>query len=82
MTFAVRSGQFSQIRIVPISSALVKGTTTLAMVRLLDRLGNATSPSVHTLKLDITGGYIVDLNGDKKTTMSMDIIESEIPVLI
>ncbi len=54
-TFAVQSGVLSQVRIVPISSALVKGATTVAMVRLLDRLGNPTSPNLHTLKLDITG---------------------------
>lgn len=54
-TFAVQSGIFSQIRIVPISSALVKGTKTLAMVRLLDRLGNPISPNVHSLKLDTSG---------------------------
>ena len=30
----------------------------------------------------ITGGYLVDGNGEKRTTMSMDIMESQIPVII
>ena len=54
MTFAVRSGSLSQIRIVPISSVLVRGARTLAMVRLLDRLGNPISPDLHSLQLDIS----------------------------
>jgi len=48
----------------------------------LDRLGNPASPDVHNLKIDITGGYLVDGNGEKRTTMSMDIMESQIPVII
>ncbi len=82
LTFLVQSGILSQVRIVPISSALVKGTSTLAMVRLLDRLGNPVSANLHTLKLDITGGYMVDASGDKKSSMSMDIIESQVPIVI
>lgn len=82
ITFVVQSGVLSQVRIVPISSALVRGASTIAMVRLLDRLGNPISPNVHTLKLDITDGYIIDPSGAKKTGINMDIIESQIPILI
>ncbi|MBC7503535.1 VCBS repeat-containing protein [Candidatus Gracilibacteria bacterium] len=82
LTFGVISGSLSQIRVTPVSSALVRGTSTLAMIRLLDRLSNPTSPDLHTLRLDISGGYLVDANGDKKTSMSMDIMESQIPVIL
>lgn len=81
-TFAVEAGTLSQVRIVPISSALVRGTRTLANIRLLDRLGNPISPDVHSLKVDITGGYLVDANGEKRTTMKMDIMEGQIPIVI
>ncbi len=82
ITFAVQSWILSQIRVIPISSALVRWTKTLAMIRLLDRLGNPTSPEVHSLKLDIAGWYIVDSNGEKKTNMNIDIMESQIPIIL
>lgn len=61
---------------------MVRGTRTLANIRLLDRLGNPISPDVHSLKVDITGGYLVDANGEKRTTMKMDIMEGQIPIVI
>jgi hypothetical protein len=82
INFVVHSGILSQIRIVPISSALIKWASTIAMVRLLDRLGNPISSNIHTLALDVTGGYIIDPSGTKKTNINMDIIESQIPILI
>ncbi len=82
LTFVVRSWVLSQVRIVPISSALIRGNTTLATVRLLDRLGNFISPTLHDLSLNITGGYIVDPTGVKKTNIRMDVIESQIPIII
>ena len=60
MTFAVRSGAFSQVRMTPVSSALVRGATTLVMLRLLDRLGNPISPDLHAIKISVSGGYLVD----------------------
>ena len=53
-TFAVESGRLSQLRVTPISSALVRGSETLAMVRLLDRLGNQTTPDLHTLQIGVS----------------------------
>ncbi len=82
LTFSVTSGSFSQIRVTPISSALVRGTRTIAMVRLLDRLGNPISPDLHALRLDVSGGYMIDANGERKTSMNMDIMESQIPVIL
>lgn len=82
ITFAVQSWILSQIRIVPVSSALVRWTKTLAMVRLTDRLGNLTSPEVHSLNLDVTGWHIVDSNGEKKSNMILDIMESQIPIVL
>ncbi len=81
-TFAVESGGVSQVRITPVSSALVRGAHTLAMIRLLDRLGNPITPDLHSLKVEVSGGYIVDSSGEKRTSMSMDIMESQVPLLL
>lgn len=78
----MRSGVFSQVRIVPLSSALIRGNTTLATIRLLDRLSNPISPALHSLDIKVSGGYIVDINGDKKTGIQMDSIEAQMPILI
>ena len=45
------------------------------MVRLQDRLGNPIAADIHTLNLEISGGYIQDITGEKKTSMMMDIME-------
>lgn len=82
MTFAVKSGTLSQIRIVPISSVLVSGSRTLAMIRLLDRLNNPITPDLHSLTLRVTGGYILDSTGVKKTNMTLDVMESQIPIIV
>lgn len=82
MTFAVRSGDLAQIRIVPISSVLVSGSRTLAMIRLLDRLSNPISPTLHSLSIDITGGYMIDSTGERRTKMTLDIMEAQIPMII
>lgn len=82
MTFAVQSGVLSQIRIVPISSVLVRGSRTLATVRLLDRLGNQITPALHSLQLDVSGGYIVDTTGERRTSMTLDIMEAQIPIVV
>lgn len=55
LTFAVQSGKLSRIIIEPISSVLVKGNSTLAVIKLQDRLSNPVSPDLYSLKLDIVG---------------------------
>lgn len=67
---------------VPVSTILVRGNRTLANIRLLDRLNNPIYPDIHSLKLDIVGGYFVDANGDKKDTMTMDIMTAQIPIIV
>lgn len=47
---------------VPISTILVRGNRTLANIQLLDALDNPIYPDIHSLKLDIVGGYFVDAN--------------------
>jgi hypothetical protein len=82
MTFAVVSGPLSQLRIVPISSALVRGSRTLAMISLLDRIANPISPDLHTLRIDITGGYTVDAQGTRQTSLTLDVMDAQVPLLI
>lgn len=55
MTFSVESGRFSQLRVTPISSALIRGNKTMAMIKLMDRLGNPISPDLHTVRVDVEG---------------------------
>jgi hypothetical protein len=52
------------------------------MVRILDRLGNAITPALHSLDIEVTGGYIVDSVGLKKTKMTLDVMESQVPLII
>lgn len=52
------------------------------MVRFLDRLGNAITPELHSLDIEVTGGYIVDAVGLKKTKMTIDVMESQVPIII
>lgn len=52
------------------------------MIRLLDRLGNPISPDLHSVKISVAGGYIVDSNGEKKSSIIQDLMESQIPVVV
>ncbi len=45
------------------------------MVRLQDRLGNPIAADIHSLDLEISGGYFQDSTGTKKTSLSMDVME-------
>lgn len=55
MTFSVESGKFSQLKIIPVSTALIRGNKTMAMIKLMDRLGNPISPDLHTVRVDVDG---------------------------
>ena len=81
-TFRVTAGSAKQIRITPISSVILPGSPTLAMVQILDRLGNPISPDLHTMRARVTGGYIIDATGTRRTDMQLDIAESQIPFMI
>ncbi len=52
------------------------------MVRLLDRLSNPITPDLHSLRLDVTGGYIRGTDGSKRTNMTLDVMESQVPIVI
>ncbi len=76
-TLAVRSGPFDSITILPVSSAILHGTSTFGFVRLTDRLGNLLSPEFHTMRIETTGGYMLDTDGSQKTVIERDTMESE-----
>jgi hypothetical protein len=52
------------------------------MIHLLDRITNPISPDLHTLRVDITGGYAIDAQGARQTSMTLDVMDSQIPLLI
>ncbi len=76
-TLAVRSGPFDSITIQPVSSAILHGTSTFGFIRLTDRLGNLLSPEFHTMRIETTGGYMLDADGSQKTVIERDMMESE-----
>ncbi len=50
-TLAVRAGDLSKIVLSPISTMIRKGSNTLAIVRLQDRLGNQISPDLNRITI-------------------------------
>lgn len=82
MTFVVRAGALTQTRINTASSVLVAGASTIATIRLLDRLGQPISPDLHKMEINVTGGYIIDIDGNQKNSMTLDIMEPQIPITI
>lgn len=51
-------------------------------LRLRDALGNPITPDLHSIDVTASGGYFVLDKGEKKTSMHIDAIESEIPLLV
>lgn len=51
-------------------------------LRLRDALGNPISPDLHSIDLVAEGGYFILASGEKKTTLHIDAIESEIPLTL
>lgn len=82
VTLAIRSGPLTSVTLTPISSMIVKGADTLAMIELKDALGNLISPELHSVDITIDGGYLVDSTGQRRTTMHIDAMEPQIPVLV
>lgn len=66
----------------PLSTALIRGNTGIATVRLLDRLGSPIAANLHTVKIEAQGGYLVDASGKKVKQMTMDIMEPAFPIAI
>lgn len=62
----------------PVSSALLKGSNTVVTLRLRDALGNPVSPDLYGVDVMIEGGYFILEDGEKKTNMHIDAIESEL----
>ena len=66
----------------PISSALLKGSNTLVTLRLRDLFGNPVSADLHSIDLTAESGYFIMQNGEKKNTVHIDAIETEIPLTV
>ena len=72
LTFSVVSGKFSQISLAPVSTMIVKDSTTLVTLSLQDQLGNAVTPDLYSVELSVEW---CDLNaaGDAVQKLSLDI---------
>ena len=78
----MNAGSIAMASFSPVSSALLRGSNTVVTLRLRDALGNPVSPDLYSIDLTAVGGYFILENGEKKTTMHIDAIESEIPLTI
>ncbi len=81
-TLATRAGNLSKIVLNPVSTMLKVGSTTLMMISLEDSKDYPISPDLHTLTVEVSGGYIRDASGQKKTTMTFDTLESNLSFVI
>jgi hypothetical protein len=52
------------------------------MISLLDRIANPISPDLHTLRISVTGGYLVDTQGIRQTSLTLDVMDSQVPLMI
>lgn len=77
-TIAVNAGPIAMASFSPVSSALLKGSNTVVTLRLRDALGNPVSPDLYGVDVMIEGGYFILEDGEKKTNMHIDAIESEL----
>ena len=76
-TLAVRSGPVARMEFTPISSTLAKGANSLWVLRLLDQKWNPISPSLLNLKVTAIWWYLLDISGNKKSSLTFDSIDSE-----
>jgi hypothetical protein len=58
------------------------GSDTLVTLRMRDALGNPVAPDLHSIDVTAVGGYFILEGGEKKTSMHIDAIESEIPLTV
>lgn len=81
-TFSVESGKVAKITANPISSMIRAGANTLMMITLQDAQWNPTSPDLEQITVQVSGGYIADSLGEKKTEMTIDTLENSLSLLI
>jgi hypothetical protein len=81
-TIAVKSGPLKQVTFAPLSSMIQKEAQTLGIISLQDALGNPITPDFHTIDITTQGGYIIDANGEKKTSMHMSSMDAKIPLIL
>ncbi len=78
----MESGELSKIVAEPISSMIRTGANTLMVVRLEDVLSNPVSPDLEKITIKVTGGYISDALGEKKTEMTIDTLDNTFSLLV
>ncbi len=79
-TVAIRSWKLSQVSIVPISSTIVRWSSTIGMIELKDALWNLISPELHSVDVWVTWGYLLEYSNQKKESMHIDAMEPQIPI--
>lgn len=46
----------------------------------MDAKGNLLAPELHHIQVTVQGGYLIDTDGKHMETLSLDTIESQIPI--
>lgn len=82
LTFSVVSGKFSQISLAPVSTMIVKDSTTLVTLSLQDQLGNAVTPDLYSVELSVENGAILNAAGDAVQKLSLDIFDSRLSFVV
>lgn len=81
-SIAFRSGPLVRALMSPVSSSVVRWATTLVSLRLVDRLGNSISPELHGVDIQVDGGYVIVASWEKKTSLHIDAMDADIPLLV
>lgn len=76
LTLSSKSGKLTTLSLEPTSSAMVVGSTAPISLLLKDASGNAISPDLHRVEWTISGGEIIDKNGEAHQKLSFDIFDS------
>ena len=76
MTFTVRPGELSKIEFVPVSTAIIKDSSTLVTLALQDTMGNAIAPDLYSVEETAENGSLLDASGNPVKSLSIDIFDS------
>lgn len=81
-TFSVVSGPIASAVLNPVSSMILKDSTTIVTLSLQDRLGNAVSPDLYNIELSAENGSIIDAGGNAKKSLSLSIFDSSVAFMV
>lgn len=78
ISFSVRSGKLKNLSISSTSSAIIKDSTTIATLSLLDSKNNPVPLDLYNVSIKIENGYIIDVDGNSRDSINLDIFDSSV----